>query len=106
MATKSCNACSGKGFSSRMVPVYEGDKIVGDGVEDVQCPECNGRGELETCPHCGHVYYFDRYCGADICCNCGDHKGLARCYCGWSLSGGNGYTELVEAGETIEPEDY
>tara|TARA_R100001143_G_scaffold61724_2_gene63256 strand:- start:1205 stop:1309 length:105 start_codon:yes stop_codon:yes gene_type:complete len=32
---------------------------------------------------------------------CDDHEGLARCYCGWSMSGGNGYEELVEIGEEI-----
>lgn len=46
-----------------------------------------------------------RTCGVRICYDCGDHKGLARCFCGWSASGGNGYAELVEMGEQIE-EDY
>jgi len=52
-------------------------------------------------PHT-HAYLFSRYCGAHVCDDCGDHKGLARCYCGWSQSGGNGRTELIEMGETIE----
>ena len=60
------------------------------------------RGECK----CGGTYFFDTYCGADVCDTCGNHKGLCRCYCGWSTSGDNGYTELIEAGETIEPEDY
>lgn len=55
--------------------------------------------------HGVHFYGFDRGCGAQVCERCGWHKGLVRCYCGWSASGGNGYTELVEMGENIE-EDY
>jgi len=30
--------------------------------------------------------------------------GLARCFCGWSASGRNGRTELIEDGEIIEEE--
>jgi hypothetical protein len=54
---------------------------------------------------CGGVYYFQRGCGAWVCLECEDHKGLARCFCGWSASGGDGYSELEEMGETIEA-DY
>jgi len=54
-------------------------------------------------PHT-HVYAFNRYCGATVCADCDDHKGLARCFCGWAKSGGDGYRELVEMGETIEPD--
>ena len=55
---------------------------------------------------CGgtHVYDFDRACGAHVCRQCDDHKGLARCFCGWSASGRDGYRELIEMGETIEEE--
>ena len=52
-------------------------------------------------PH-EHDYIFSRGCGVGICYECGDHKGLARCYCGWSAGGGDGYQELIEMGETIE----
>jgi hypothetical protein len=31
---------------------------------------------------------------------------LDRCYCGWSVSGGNGREELEEMGEVIEPDAY
>lgn len=55
---------------------------------------------------CGGAAPFSRYCGARVCDRCGDHQGLVRCYCGWARSGGSGYAELVELGETIEPEDY
>lgn len=56
---------------------------------------------------CRHEYQFDRYCAAHVCVRCDDHKGLARCWCGWSkTSPGRGYQELQELGETIEPEDY
>lgn len=53
---------------------------------------------------CGGEWRFDRYCGARVCVSCGKHKGLARCYCGWSESGGDGRRELVEMGETIDAE--
>ena len=52
-----------------------------------------------------HDYAMSRYCGARVCEDCGEHRNLDRCFCGWSRSGGNGQAELVEMGETIEPED-
>ena len=55
---------------------------------------------------CGGVMMWERYCGAFVCQDCDEHKGLARCYCGWSRSGGNGREELEEMGEVIEAEDY
>ena len=51
---------------------------------------------------CNHDYLFDRGCGAQVCYDCGDHKDLARCYCGWAASGGNGSQELEDLGEQIE----
>lgn len=39
-----------------------------------------------TCD-CGGEYDFRTYCGAFVCSSCGDHRGLARCFCGWSKSG-------------------
>jgi hypothetical protein len=56
------------------------------------------------CPKCGGAMEFSTYCGARVCDDCGHHKGLARCYCGWSASGGNGRAELEAMGETIDPE--
>lgn len=47
---------------------------------------------------------LDPACGAWVCSECDHHNGLARCFCGWSLSGADGRAELVEMGETIEPE--
>ena len=32
---------------------------------------------------CEHNYQWSKYCGANVCSKCGDHKGLARCFCGW-----------------------
>lgn len=62
--------------------------------------------ELSKCEECGRkAVDFQRYCGARVCLECGHHQHLARCYCGWSVSGGNGYQELQECGEQIE-EDY
>lgn len=52
---------------------------------------------------CDHNYQFQDECGAEVCAECGDHKGLTRCYCGWSESGGNGRKELERRGEQIEP---
>jgi hypothetical protein len=61
--------------------------------------------EVDKCK-CGGIYERSRECGAKVCNRCGDHKGLARCYCGWAVSGGNGRQELIEMGETIDAEDY
>lgn len=55
---------------------------------------------------CKHQYEFNRHCGANVCLECGDHKGLARCFCGWAKDGGDGRAQLVEFGEVLEPEDY
>lgn len=55
----------------------------------------------------GNHDYDDRVdpsCGAFVCRECDHHKGLARCFCGWSASGGDGYRELIEMGERIEDE--
>ena len=52
-----------------------------------------------------HEYEPRVFCGASVCAICNDHKNLARCFCGWSLSGRDGRTELIEMGEIIE-EDY
>lgn len=55
---------------------------------------------------CNGTAYFARFCGAYVCDECEQHIGLARCYCGWSETApGKGYLELIEMGETIEPED-
>ncbi len=57
-----------------------------------------------ACKHTAR--FFSNTCAASICVECDDHKGLVRCWCGWSSTGGNGHAELIEAGETIEAEDY
>ena len=60
---------------------------------------------------CNHQFVFINPCGA-VCQKCELHANLnfengsitqelARCMCGWSQSGGNGYTELEELGEVI-----
>jgi hypothetical protein len=61
--------------------------------------------KTKKCPHCGDEMFMSGYCGAYVCDGCEYHDGLARCYCGWSASGGNGRQELEAMGETIE-EDY
>lgn len=59
--------------------------------------------EIDQCS-CNGVFEFDSYCAVKVCDQCGDHKGLSNCWCGWSKGGGNGRQELEEAGETIESE--
>ena len=54
---------------------------------------------------CEGAAVWSRYCGAHVCDACGTHRKLARCYCGWSASGGDGRRELVDMGETIGDED-
>ncbi len=53
---------------------------------------------------CEERAYFSVSCAAYICSGCGAHVDLARCWCGWSASGGNGRRELIEMGETIGDE--
>lgn len=43
----------------------------------------------ETCRDGNHQYSWNRFCGADVCEGCGDHKGLARCFCGFGLASGD-----------------
>lgn len=59
---------------------------------------------MEKCK-CGGEYERQDYCGARVCVECGNHRGLARCYCGWAEGGGDGRQELIEMGETIDPEE-
>lgn len=59
------------------------------------CPACGGKGTAT----------LSRYCGAWVC-DCGNHVDLARCFCGWSVSGHDGRRELEEMGETIDPDDW
>lgn len=54
------------------------------------------------CDNGEHDYEYNVSCGAHICWSCDDHKGLARCYCGWAADGGDGRQELVDMGENIE----
>ena len=52
---------------------------------------------------CEHEYKISSYCGAYVCFWCDDHKGLERCFCGWSkTSFGCGKDELIEMGEIID----
>lgn len=60
---------------------------------------------MATTEHVHEWGEVSRVCGVRICMECGEHKGLARCFCGWSEDGGDGRRELEEMGETIEPDD-
>lgn len=61
-------------------------------MREKECPKCRGTMTLTQC-------------GCFVCDDCDHHDGLARCFCGWSLSGGDGRAELEEMGETID-DDY
>jgi len=61
--------------------------------------------DTKKCDRCSGTTTFSRSCGADVCNRCGAHRGLARCYCGWSGSGADGRRELIEMGEVID-DDY
>jgi hypothetical protein len=68
-----------------------------------ECPCGGALYETERCHACGKAHYqYHRFCGAWVCPECDHHKGLERCYCGWSeTDAGHGREELVEMGETI-----
>jgi len=35
-----------------------------------------------------HEYQWSCHCGAWVCVQCGYHKNLDRCFCGWGLEPG------------------
>jgi hypothetical protein len=43
-----------------------------------------------------HDYELSPGCGVNVCIKCGDHKGLARCYCGWNLAPGERLEDDVD----------
>lgn len=53
---------------------------------------------------CGAAMMWRDYCACYVCCSCEDHHKMARCFCGWAISGGDGRAELVEMGEVIGDE--
>ena len=59
-----------------------------------------------TCLRCDDSYEWQEECGVDVCSYCGHHKDLARCYCGWGQTGGDGRQELIDMGETIDDDEY
>lgn len=67
----------------------------------------NDVGYVRIIEECEHEYSTHNRCGASVCVWCDNHlsldmeQQLARCFCGWSRSGGNGYQEMLEMGETI-----
>lgn len=43
----------------------------------------------DKCETCGkRSVSWSKYCGANVCGDCNNHQGLARCYCGWNLQAG------------------
>lgn len=50
----------------------------------------------EEAEECQHEYQLHRTCGVQVCVLCGDHKGLARCFCGWGLAPGERLEDDVE----------
>ena len=80
--------------NSQPVPIGEnGEPLFGSIVE-------------KTCPKCQDSMRMSNHCGAWVCENCDNHEGMARCFCGWSLSGDDGRRELEEMGEVIDPDGY
>lgn len=57
---------------------------------------------IAECERCKQKAPRNNYCGAFVCTTCNHHQGLARCFCGWSLYGNNGYQELLDMGENVE----
>jgi hypothetical protein len=104
----------------------EFDKLDGDFCREFACPEGpelhkhEGFGtaviraeSMQSDPIHTHEYEqkpdgsrrMDASCGAYVCLDCGDHQGLARCYCGWASDGGDGVAQLRAKGENVE-DDY
>ena len=54
---------------------------------------------------CEHDYHWSRYCGAQVCNKCGDHEGLARCYCGFGLQPGERLEDDIGEG-TFDGESW
>lgn len=67
------------------------------------------RGDLMNC---NHTFVFTPNCGSHVCVRCELHahvtpdseitQELARCWCGWSVDGRNGYMDLVELDPTLD----
>ncbi len=57
---------------------------------------------VARCDACGGEATTHPSCGAWVCHGCDNHLGLARCFCGWAASGGNGRAELEEYDEVME----
>ena len=69
--------------------------------DGLECDSC-GWTAPPPCDKCGGEMSRDNGCGVLVCDQCDNHKGLARCYCGWSANGGNGLRELQEMGENCD----
>lgn len=54
------------------------------------------RQHSEEAEECKHEYQLHRTCGVQVCVLCGDHKGLAKCFCGWNLAPGERLEDDVE----------
>jgi hypothetical protein len=75
-----------------------------DSASNPVVPEGGETGTNLRCS-CGGALEQIRACAAYVCDRCSRHKGLVRCWCGWSESGGDGRAELEEMGEQIDPEE-
>lgn len=80
----------------------EGKDCVARGVRTT--PYCHVEPAVAECDLCKGEAEFHRHCGCFVCHRCDNHLGLARCYCGWSASGGDGRRELAEMGEPTNEE--
>jgi hypothetical protein len=62
--------------------------------------------EGKHCEQCAEGHYeFSRYCGAYVCDRCGDHLGLAKCYCGFGIKSAYDRAEL-EGENDYDAEPY
>ena len=52
--------------------------------------------DLVEADGCLHDYQMQPGCGVEVCTKCDEHKGLARCFCGWNLQPGERLEDDVD----------
>lgn len=54
--------------------------------EDIGHTQYQINQKLDLCLKCKTgVMLFNKACGVEVCSSCNQHKGLAKCYCGWNV---------------------
>ena len=78
---------------SEEVRFYDGSEIIeiseSDAIKTLEAKMDDLFNIPENCRDGNHNYSFNHYCGVDVCTGCDQHKGLARCYCGYGISNGD-----------------